>query len=464
MSRVNWVRSASVRVACFYAALFLLSVVTIFGSCYILVKSEMEASLASSIDKDIATLAAEYKSNGISMLQEGVDERVTETQGLDRIYVLLNANGVVLSGNISAVPAGKATYYGPVSESEKTDASSSGLNHAFGKSVTLGEYRLFVGRDATSMAETLETLFWAFVTGAIFTALAALLLGLMLGRHSTRRIRALGQTTQDIVASGMKNRIPLHGSGDEIDMISSEFNLVLDRLQSLVDGVRRITDDIAHDLRTPLSRLRQKLEAALDSESHNVKFYRTSIEQAAKESDGIMDTFSALLRIAQIEGGARRGSFARLNLSELLESVKEIYEPVLEDAKLVFETDIQIGVFTTGDRELLVQLFANLIENAVRHGHSGGAVQLFLAETAGRITVTIADHGPGIPVSEHDKVFQRLYRGDKSRSSKGHGLGLSLVAAIADLHGARITLEDNKPGLRVLLNMGSQFPLEARAL
>lgn len=453
MSQINWLQSASFRTACLYAVLFLAAVLTIFGTTYVLVQAEMESNLSVSIDKDVATLLADYNRAALTVLQEGVDERLSETQGLDRVYALVDSNGVVLSGNAASFPSQTGVYYGAVRPSASSTDAALGVDHVFGKTVAVGNALLFVGRDATAMAETLETLFGTFVIGGIVTALAALLLGLMLGQHATKRIRTLGQITQSIVANGMKDRIPLQGRGDEIDMIATEFNLVLNRMQKLMENIRKITDDIAHDLRTPLSRLRQKLDTALNSKPASATVFRKTIKHAIVETDNMMDTFSALLRIAQIEGGARRSSFSEVSLSDVVESLIEIYEPVIEDAKLVLRADSQPNILITGDRELLVQLFVNLIENAIRHGRSGGEIHLSLSKSAGFARVVVADRGPGVPQAEYEKVFQRLYRADKSRSTKGNGLGLSLVAAIADLHDAKVSLEDNQPGLRVSVVM-----------
>ena len=224
---------------------------------------------------------------------------------------------------------------------------------------------------------------------------------------------------------------------------------MLDRIQDLMEGIRQISDDIAHELRTPLSRLRQNLEGVLATRSPSLKAYRQTVQNAIAESDSIMGIFSALLRIAQIESGARRSHFKQVDISEVLHDVEEIYRPVIEDADLTLNVDIQHGLLTLGDRELLIQLFSNLIENAVRHVPSGCTILLKASEHSEFITIAIADNGPGIPAQEHAKVFRRLYRLEKGRTTQGYGLGLSLVAAIANLHNAKLSLQDNKPGLKV---------------
>jgi signal transduction histidine kinase len=308
-------------------------------------------------------------------------------------------------------------------------------------------------RDAGAMEETLETLLGAFVTGGFGTAAAALALGIVLGWHSARRIGAMSETTRSIIATGLKDRIPLKGIGDEFDMLSADINVMLDRVEGLMEGIRQISSDIAHDLRTPLSRMRHRLESSLRERPATLKSYRGTVKRSVVEADGIIATFNALLRIAQIEGGARRSHFKSVDLSDVLSSLQEVYGPVAEDAGLAFASDIQIGVRVNGDRELLTQLFANLIENSVRHGRRGGRIALTLAECLGQIRATVADNGPGIPQDEREKVFRRLYRMEQSRTTAGHGLGLSLVSAVTDLRGARISLHDNRPGLRVEFDM-----------
>jgi signal transduction histidine kinase len=225
---------------------------------------------------------------------------------------------------------------------------------------------------------------------------------------------------------------------------------MLDRIQQLMDGLRQVTSDIAHDLRTPLGRLRQRLEDAREHATTTAD-YASATEAAIAEADTLLETFSALLRIAQIEAGAQKSAFAELDLSALVRSIGEAYLPVAEDAQHRLELAIDGGIGFTGDRQLLAQMISNLVENALNHTPGGSTVRLALAKSATGLTLEVADNGPGIPADERDKVFDRFYRLDRSRSTGGSGLGLALVRAIATLHGLAIRLEDAKPGLKVVL-------------
>jgi signal transduction histidine kinase len=265
-----------------------------------------------------------------------------------------------------------------------------------------------------------------------------------------RRIDTIGRTSRAIMEGDLSARIPVRGNNDEIDQLVVGLNAMLDRIQQLMDGLRQVTSDIAHDLRTPLGRLRQRLEDACERATTTGE-YEAATEAAIAEADGLLDIFSALLRIAQIEAGAQKSAFADVDLSALLRSIADAYAPPAEDAGHRLYSAIDDGVTITGDRQLLAQLFSNLIENALSHTPAGSTVRLVLRRTAAGFEAQVTDNGPGIPEAEREKVFDRFYRVDRSRTTKGSGLGLALVKAIATLHGLSLTLKDNDPGLAVIL-------------
>jgi len=226
-------------------------------------------------------------------------------------------------------------------------------------------------------------------------------------------------------------------------------NAMFDRIQQLLEGLRQVTSDIAHDLRTPLGRLRQRLEDAREHATNTTE-YAAATEAAIAEADSLLEIFSALLRIAQIEAGAQKSAFTDVDVSGLMHSIAEAYAPPAEDAHHKLESSIADGVTLTGDRQLLAQMVSNLVENALTHTPSGCAVRLALRKAGSRIEIEVADNGPGIPEGECDKVFDRFYRLDRSRTTAGSGLGLALVKAIATLHGLTLRLEDRQPGLAVI--------------
>jgi signal transduction histidine kinase len=258
----------------------------------------------------------------------------------------------------------------------------------------------------------------------------------------------------DDVSNGrLDARIPLLGNGDDIDGVSAQVNAALERLAALVDGMRQVSADIAHELKTPLNRLQMILEAAADKTARG-EAVAGELAEAREESLQINETFDALLRIAQIEAGARKARFVELDLNGVVESIGEIYADVADDdGKSLSSAPLQgAPCLVHGDRDLLTQLFANLVENALRHCPEGTTIRLSVKRQADRILAEVADNGPGIPAQEREMVFQRLYRLDASRTTPGSGLGLSLVRAIADLHGATIALEDREPGLGVIVS------------
>ena len=290
----------------------------------------------------------------------------------------------------------------------------------------------------------------AFIWAGALTLLLAVGGGVLLGRNFVRRIDTIGRTSRAIMEGDLSARIPVRGSNDEIDQLVIGLNAMLDRIQQLLDGLRQVTSDIAHDLRTPLGRLRQRLEDARER-ARTVGEYEAATEEAITEADSLLEIFSALLRIAQIEAGAQKSAFAPVDLSALVRSIAEAYAPAAEDSRHKLDIEVQDGVTMTGDRQLLAQLFTNLVENALNHTPAGSTVRLALRTAATGFEAEVADNGPGVPEAERDKVLNRFYRLDRSRTTKGSGLGLALVKAIASLHGLSLRLEDRKPGLAVIL-------------
>jgi signal transduction histidine kinase len=250
----------------------------------------------------------------------------------------------------------------------------------------------------------------------------------------------------------LSRRIPLGGSGDDFDQLAASLNHMLARIEALMAGVRQVSDNIAHDLRTPLTRLRTKLEM-LRSELGEDHPVGAAAEETIADAEEMLTTFNALLRIARIESGGRRAAFARVDLAPLMADVAELYEPVAAERGLRLHLDSAEAAWVIGDRDLLFQALGNLVDNAVKYTPEGGRVELSLRATDQALIIEVADNGPGIPQALRGEVFRRFYRADHSRSTPGSGLGLSLVQAVVQLHGATIDLLDNAPGLRVRLRL-----------
>ena len=284
--------------------------------------------------------------------------------------------------------------------------------------------------------------------GALLIGLAG---GLLMGSGIARRAAAMAAALAAVEAGDLGRRLPARPAGDEFDRLAGRINATLDRLQALMAALRQVTDDIAHDLRTPLTRLRQRLEAA--GRAATPEAWRAEAEAALAECDAILEVFAALLRIAQAESGAQRAAFTRFDLSAVAESVAEVYAPAAEERGQTLTATVAPGLAGHGDRALMTQMIANLVENAVRHGRPGGRVALALAAAPeGGAVLEVTDDGPGIPPGERERVFRRFHRLDAARSTPGSGLGLALVKAVADLHGLRIGLADAGPGLRVTVH------------
>jgi signal transduction histidine kinase len=279
--------------------------------------------------------------------------------------------------------------------------------------------------------------------------------GLIASSRLLRKDESVSQTSRDIVKGDFERRVPVTAAGDEFDHLAASVNAMLDRIQTLMTELRQVTTDIAHDMRTPLTRLRQRLELAQRGNA-DAESLRTTLASTVREIDVILGIFGALLRIAQVESGARHAGFETLDLSELVRTSVELYRPAAEEKNQTLAEDISDGLFIRGDHELLAQLFANLIENAVRHSPAGAVIGVRAKTADHGVQIIVADNGAGIPAGMHAKVLQRFFRLENSRTTPGHGLGLSLAAAIAKLHDAHMVFSNNEPGLRVTVSFRTE--------
>lgn len=365
-----------------------------------------------------------------------IEARLAADRSGQEFYLLAAPDGQRLAGNLSGVSSERGWREGTIRQPDGTGAPV--LMYA---QPLPGGGALVVGRDLTA-ARALEQ---RLLTSAGWVGGAVLLLGLggglLIGRSVARRAAAMEAALAAVQGGDLDRRLAVRAGGDEFDRLAARINATLDRLQSLMAALREVTDDIAHDLRTPLTRLRQRLDDAARAPTTE------AIEAAQAEADRLLEIFAALLRIAQVESGTQRAGFTTVDLSAIAESVAEVYAPAAEERGQVLATAIAPGIAITGDPALLTQMLANLIENAIRHGRAGGRIGLGLAADG----ITVSDDGPGIPEAEREKVFHRFHRLDVSRSTPGSGLGLALVRAVAELHGIGIMLEDAAPGLRARL-------------
>jgi signal transduction histidine kinase len=439
-------RSAPLRIAATYTVLFGLSFLLILAVIYWAAGRNVEEQIRQTIDQDVRMLHSVYETQGIAGVSEDIRVLVGSVEANRSFYLLQDPGGHIVAS------AGTDEPMSPLEGWQEKPflRVAKRPDHFILFGTQLGEYFLVVGRRAHPIWEVHEAVLKSFAWGLGAMIPLALLGGFIMGQRSSLGVQAIGPAMRDIADGVLRHRVPVTGTGDEIDRLARDINRVLREIERLMDQLRQVTSDIAHDLRTPLGRLRQRLEHAVDKEA-TVAGYKGGVEKAITEIDGILITFNAILHIAQIEAGKRRARFAEFSLSELGQAVLDIYGSVAEDSLHELEDAVAPGVVVRGDRDLLMQLLVNLVENAICHTPPGTHIRLIVARETDRPTILVADDGPGIPPEERERVFRRFYRLDRSRTTPGSGLGLALAEAIANLHGAVIELADNKPGLRVIV-------------
>ncbi|MCB8840528.1 cell wall metabolism sensor histidine kinase WalK [Aurantimonas sp. VKM B-3413] len=454
-------RSITFRVAMIYTVFFVGSVVAILGTTYLAASSEMASILRSSISDDLESLRNAYRTGGEAMLRQHMDD-LAESASEDRFFLMRDSetNSSVI-GNVpgSLWSPGWQDWVvsGPVLK-QSTDLRLAASRNAdgevlfLGRGERIGRYDVLIGRNAHVLDETQEIILKAMLWGGLVTTLLALLGGFLVSVGPTRRVDKIAATTRQIVEGRLDLRLPVSGRGDELDRLALDINAMLSRIEALLSSLKQVSADIAHDLRTPLARLRQKLETAR-RQRREPDVYEEVIDDAVVEVDMAIETFNALLRIAQIEAGTRKAKFRRLDLADVARKVCDVYGEVAADANHSLTWHDLSPMPIEGDEELLTQALANLLENAINHVPPPGAIAVAGRSGDGVAMLDIADDGPGVPEAERTRIFQRLYRLDRSRSTPGSGLGLSLVAAIVELHGGRVEALDNEPGLRVRLTL-----------
>ncbi len=415
---------------------------------YLLTYHTLEQQLQSNIETEANRLKAEYDSGGIAELKDEIDE--VDGQGSHTLleYGVIDQNGNLIAGSLNDFQPSAGWQI-----VMRTPAANKPVKEllyvrvmALPDNVWLG-----VGHDGKTIQKAGEAIIQAFIWGFVLVIFLGVGGGLYLSGAFLRKIESITKSTQAIIAGDLKHRLPVSKNRDELDNLALLLNQMLDKIGALIENFQQVSNDIAHDLRTPISHLKFRLEEAakkdLSAEQHKER-----IAFAIEEADTILDTFSAMLRISQIESGTRRSGFKTVNLSDIVVSVTEALYPVAEEQKKTIHTDIEPGVTLTGDKELLTQLAFNLLDNAIRHTPGNTQITISLRSSGTQTEFIIADNGPGIAEESRSRVFQRFYRLEQSRTTPGNGLGLSIVAAIADLHGAKIALADNNPGLKVILN------------
>ena len=454
MHRARLYRSTPFRLALAFGLLFVVGFMISGLITYQYLKRELIGALDTSVTEMYAVTTSNYAPDDMEDLVAAIEAYGQHQTSDERVFSLVDGNGHRIAGN-ATVPR-----------------LADGLANVAAKDIGLpddtvfrvfsgpvGQNRLTVGRSLSETDDFEDIALFSFACVAILTIVFAAIGGIILANRAQKRLDGVAETMVDISNGRMQARIPLTGKRDDIDLLSIQINDALERLSRLVESMRQVSADIAHDLKTPLNRLKMTIEDAIDRNARGEPIDNL-LGDALDESAQINTTFEALLRISQIEAGGRKLRFRPVDLLGLMADIVEIYADVAEDngQSLTFAAPSAGTWLVSGDRELLTQLFVNLVENAINHCPPRTRIDLSLTQDANGLVAAVSDTGQGIPEPEREKVFQRLYRLDKSRSTPGSGLGLSLVRAIADLHGADIVLADNQPGLMVSLSIARTNP------
>lgn len=448
MSLPRFIKSTGFRFALLHTFLFVVSVAVIGWAAEVTVTAALQRHARERVEIEAASLVTEYQQHGLSGLRAAIEQRAATRKRRLRYAIVDAQNRTIMGDDYLAAFAGPSTAGAQVRRRDDGEDATDAILVAT-RDLAVGT-RVIVADNLESIEDVEDVVENAFLIALALAIVLGLGAGALFTRSLLRRVDAVTRTAEAIISGDLSQRIAVTGSGDDFDRLSSTLNAMLDRIAGLLENLHQVSNDIAHDLRTPLSRLRQRLEHA-KTHAASTSEYEHAVDRAIKEADEILETFSALLRIAQIEAGTRRASFRRVDLSEAVHNVAEAYAPAAEDAGRLLQTEIAPGVTITGDRELLVQLFANLIENALHHTPQAAPILIRLRAEHGQAVAEVCDKGPGIPAEERGRVLRRFYRLERSRTTHGSGLGLSLVQAIAQLHNADLALTDNEPGLRVVL-------------
>ncbi len=442
-------RSAGFRFGVIYALLLALSAMALAIFLWWATAGLLDRQTEAAINADAQGLAERWADGGLPALVVTIEDRLAQNIDDDAIYLLVGPDMKRIAGNLASWPPSvteAGSWYGlPVIRAGMRSIAN------VQRYELPGGFHLLIGRDVQVRAR-LQTLLTDALLWAVIVVLLMATVGALVVRSLFRRTLANVSATATAIAAGdLAQRVKLTGRGDEFDQVAEVINDMLDRIGRLMDGVRQVSNAIAHDLRTPITRARTRLEdAALHAETPDD--LRAAIERATADLDGIVAVFQALLRIAEIEAGSRRSSFARVDLVPLVAEVADLYGAVAEERGIVLQVDMPEAVPAYGDKAMIQQAIANLVDNAVKFSPEGGTVRVSVS-VAIKIFVAVSDQGPGIAACEREKATDRFYRGESARSTPGSGLGLSLVLAVAYLHGGELRLEDNQPGLRAVLGL-----------
>jgi len=447
-------RTTAFQLTLVYLAVFVLFAASLLGYFALNTRRLITDQITSTVTGEINGLSEQYTQGGIRRLVIVVDLRSRRPGS--SLYLVTTPTGEGLAGNIGSLEPGVLDHPGWLETSyRRLDAPEGSDHRALVEVVQLpGGFHLMVGRDL----EERERLFGIIANAGQWSLALVIVLGLIGGffvsRRVLKRVDAMTDTAQTIMAGDLAGRLPVSGTGDELDRLALHLNAMLERIEALMGGLKEVSDNIAHDLKTPLTRLRNRCEQAL-RDAHGDGEYRAALEATIVESDELIRTFDALLMIARAESGQARDNMIEFDAAEIARDVGELYEPLADEKGIALTVDAPLAAPVRGNRELVSQALANLVDNAIKYAgpdakQNGVPAEIVVkaGNEAERITLSVADRGPGIPDADRGRVVERFVRLEQSRSEPGSGLGLSLASAVARLHGGELKLEDNQPGLR----------------
>jgi hypothetical protein len=461
-------RTTTFKLTLVYLVVFALFAAFLLGYFALNTRRLINEQITDTINAEVTGLSEQYRQGGIRHLVVVVDARARRPGS--SLYLVTTFAGEALAGNVGTLAPGVLDAPGWAETGyRRLDDAEGPEHHALVRVFQLpGGFRMLVGRDLDER----ERLFRIVLDTGRWSVVIVIVLGLLGGffvtRRVLRRVDAMTGTTRTIMAGDLSGRLPVAGSGDEIDRLAENLNQMLERIEALMAGMREVSDNIAHDLKTPLTRLRNRAEEALRTAKGEGE-YRAAIEHTIEESDGLIRTFNALLMIARAESGHARDDMSEFDAAEIARDVGELYEPLAEQKGITLKIEAATPAPVKGNRELVSQALANLVDNAIKYAGPGQppvngvppeiVVRAF--QDGERILLTVADGGPGIPAADRPRVVERFVRLEQSRSQPGSGLGLSLAAAVARLHGGELRFEDNKPGLKTIIALPRGGPVHS---
>ncbi|MGD0421435.1 MAG: ATP-binding protein [Xanthobacteraceae bacterium] len=461
-------RTTAFQLTLVYLLIFILFAVSLLGYFALNTRRLITEQITRTVTAEVTRLREQYTEAGIRGLVLFIDLRSRRPGS--SLYLVTTPTGEALAGNVAALAPGALDHPGWIETSYRRIEAPDDVEHrAMVQVVELpGGFRLLVGRDL----EERERIYGIIANAGRWSFALVVVLGLAGGffvsRRVLKRIDAMTDTAQTIMAGDLAGRLPIAGTGDELDRLAGNLNVMLERIEALMGGLKEVTDNIAHDLKTPLTRLRNRCEQALRTARGDGE-YRAALEATIAESDELIRTFDALLMIARAESGQARDNMTEFDAAEIARDVGELYEPLAEQKGLALKVEASEAAPVRGNRELVSQALANLIDNAIKYAGpeasklngAPGEIVVKVGAEGERIVLTVADRGPGIADADRGHVVERFVRLEQSRSQPGSGLGLSLASAVARLHGGELKLEDNQPGLRSLIALPRAGPAGA---